>query len=292
MLGNFPICLFLVDRQADNRGRERSSCVSNTKLMVIINLSMERKTTALYKTIYASLKEDIVKGRLKAGSLLPTEAELCKLYSASRSTVRKALAMLSEDNLIEARQGRGTVILGRETVADDFGYLSLKRNTAVTTRLSKESGDETSAQKAAVDIVQAGPEVAKALGLKPESQVYRLQRLKFAGGKVAAYVTSYLNPELVPGLESYDGKIADLYQFLFSEYELKIERVQDVITAELPDFVTSEIMRLPAKSPVLVARRTAWSCSILFEYTVTRSSGNMLEYVISNNILEPYPFKR
>jgi len=39
---------------------------------------------------------------------LPTEKELCKAYGVSRQTVRRALALLARENLIEKRQGSGS----------------------------------------------------------------------------------------------------------------------------------------------------------------------------------------
>ena len=55
-------------------------------------------------------RERILDGRLSAGTRLPTDEELAALYQISRDSVRQALAMLSNEGLIERVQGRGTFV--------------------------------------------------------------------------------------------------------------------------------------------------------------------------------------
>lgn len=65
--------------------------------------------------MYARLREDlrasIVNGEYAVGSYLPTEAELGKMFGASRHTVREALRGLVELGMIERRQGAGSKVV-------------------------------------------------------------------------------------------------------------------------------------------------------------------------------------
>jgi len=63
-----------------------------------------------YLRIYRDLKKQIVKGQYQNHSQLPTEAELQKVYSVSRITVKKALELLTNDGLIRRFPGRGTFV--------------------------------------------------------------------------------------------------------------------------------------------------------------------------------------
>lgn len=67
----------------------------------------------LYKTIANDLKKNIEDNLRKDIHKLPTEAELCKTYRASRQTIRQALSILEEEQLIEKRQGSGIYITGK-----------------------------------------------------------------------------------------------------------------------------------------------------------------------------------
>src|SRR3990170_7880516 len=64
----------------------------------------------LYYQIKRELQEKIETGDLPEGSLLPTEAELQRLFGVSRTTVRQALSELAAQGLITRRPGKGTVI--------------------------------------------------------------------------------------------------------------------------------------------------------------------------------------
>jgi len=63
-----------------------------------------------YARIAASLRERIAAGNPPPGSLLPSESALCQDYGVTRNTVRRALAELAEDGLIETVPGRGRVV--------------------------------------------------------------------------------------------------------------------------------------------------------------------------------------
>lgn len=64
-----------------------------------------------YKEIASQLRRQILDGAYPPGSLLPTEQQLCALYSASRQTIRTALQCLADEGLIQRRQGSGSRVL-------------------------------------------------------------------------------------------------------------------------------------------------------------------------------------
>ena len=64
-----------------------------------------------YTRVHNEIKESIAKGIYPAGSLLPPEPELEKLFGVSRTTVRRAVEMLERSGYVEVKQGRGTRVL-------------------------------------------------------------------------------------------------------------------------------------------------------------------------------------
>ncbi|MCB1429325.1 MAG: FadR family transcriptional regulator [Nitratireductor sp.] len=62
--------------------------------------------------IFAQLVSAILEGEMKAGTPFPTEAELCRRYDVSRTTVRGALRMLREAHLLDSFQGSGNYVIG------------------------------------------------------------------------------------------------------------------------------------------------------------------------------------
>lgn len=67
----------------------------------------------LYDIVYDTLKTEILEGKLDYGVLLPSEREIALRFSVERTTVRKALQLLVEDNLVEKKAGIGTKVIFR-----------------------------------------------------------------------------------------------------------------------------------------------------------------------------------
>ncbi|MCG8360576.1 MAG: winged helix-turn-helix domain-containing protein, partial [Kiloniellales bacterium] len=62
--------------------------------------------------VYLLLRDKIVSGDLPAGLRLPGEPTLAQDFEVSRVIVRRALARLAEEGLVERRKGSGTFVRG------------------------------------------------------------------------------------------------------------------------------------------------------------------------------------
>jgi DNA-binding LacI/PurR family transcriptional regulator len=81
-------------------------------------------TTAKHKRVFDYLHVAIQSGALKAGDRLPSEAELGKLFDASRITVAKAVLDLQRLGLVTRRPGAGTHVLAQDhPTGRTFGLL-------------------------------------------------------------------------------------------------------------------------------------------------------------------------
>ena len=77
--------------------------------ILLSTLSME-SDIPLYSQLVSIVKRNISAGTLNTGDLLPSEAELCKTFDISRSTVRQAIGALESEGLVVRKQGRGTFV--------------------------------------------------------------------------------------------------------------------------------------------------------------------------------------
>ena len=68
----------------------------------------------LYQALANKLEERIQSGFWSVGSLLPSEASLCRSYKASRHTLRHALQVLEVAGLILRRQGAQAQVISRQ----------------------------------------------------------------------------------------------------------------------------------------------------------------------------------
>ena len=68
------------------------------------------KRPSLSTVVSESLLGRIRSGELAPGAQLPTESELCEVYSVSRTVVREAIARLRSEGLVIPRQGKGVFV--------------------------------------------------------------------------------------------------------------------------------------------------------------------------------------
>jgi GntR family transcriptional repressor for pyruvate dehydrogenase complex len=76
-----------------------------------------QRVRSSYMQVAEQLRDLIVRGDLRPGRRLPSEAEMAPLFGASRSTIREALRILATDGLVETRRGvhGGTFVVEVDT---------------------------------------------------------------------------------------------------------------------------------------------------------------------------------
>lgn len=72
--------------------------------------SAEGEPKTLHRAIYRDLVREITEGIYRPGDRLPSEAQLCERFGASRITVAKAIQALQRDGLVNRRPGSGTYV--------------------------------------------------------------------------------------------------------------------------------------------------------------------------------------
>jgi len=88
-----------------------------------------QRPSTLSQVIVENVEQYIRDGKLVPGQKLPTEQELCEMFSVSRTAVREALRMLSARGLITIRKRRGMFVsdMSASHAASTMGlFLELK----------------------------------------------------------------------------------------------------------------------------------------------------------------------
>jgi GntR family transcriptional regulator len=106
---------------------------------------------------------------------LPPEREIAKITGLSRVTVRKAIAPLVENGLVEQRQGSGSIIAGPVQRVEQ----SLSRLTSFTEDM-KLRGLETASKWLNRAISDPTPEEIMNLNISTSEAVAKIDRLRFA----------------------------------------------------------------------------------------------------------------
>jgi GntR family transcriptional regulator len=146
----------------------------------------------LYAQLEQILEQQLVSGELKAGDMLPTEAQLCARFGISRPVVRQAIAGFVSRGQLYRLRGKGTFVSGaplaERLLRPTLGFF-----------------DDLAA--AGLD-VPAGAALAESLAVAPGEGCIRIERVRRIDGEVVAFMRSFipetLHPQLLRRLEHSD----------------------------------------------------------------------------------------
>lgn len=205
----------------------------------------------LYQRLRDQLAQQIANNRWRPGEAIPTEAVLSAEYCLSTGTVRKAIDMLVNDNILERQQGRGTFIRRPQFQSSLFRFFRFQ--TAAGERQVPES------RILSIEPMTAPSAVAQALSLAPESPVIRLMRVRLLDAQPVLAEEIWLpriqfqalldldldqqGPLLYPIYEEFCGQV--------------IAYAEETLTADLVSEVHARLLQIPVNSPVVVIERLA-----------------------------------
>jgi GntR family transcriptional regulator len=194
-----------------------------------------------YRAIADELRTRVERGDLAAGALLPSESELSAAYEVSRVTVRKALELLRDEGLIDARQGFGWF------VASDPVPQSLGRLGTIEAQLG-ELGVGSERRVVAFGFVEAPPRVRQVLGA---DTVLEVRRVNLADGQPFARVTVWCPEDVGARLSRADVESSPFYELV----DAPIGGATQTIGAAAAGHDDALLLGVPAGSPVLRCER-------------------------------------
>lgn len=194
-----------------------------------------------YQVIANDLRRRIEDGELGVGRLLPSEADLGETYGSSRVTIRRALEVLRDESLVDARQGFGWFVAA-VPLRQNLGHLvtiegQLRASGILPERRILEFGFE-----------HATGRVRQVLG---SGQVLRVKRLNLADGEPFAVVIVWCRADLGQHLSRADVERSPFYELLNIPLSGATQTIgADAVTAE-----DAQLLGIPVGSPVLRCSR-------------------------------------
>ncbi|MFM7125347.1 MAG: GntR family transcriptional regulator [Actinomycetota bacterium] len=194
-----------------------------------------------YRVIAEDLRRRIGSGELGEGRLLPSEADLGVSYGASRVTIRRALEVLREESLVDARQGLGWFVAA-VPLRQSLGRLGtiegqMRDEGILPERKVLEFGFEN-----------ASGRVRQTLGA---GSVLRVKRLNLADGDPFAVVTVWCRADLGQHLSRADVERSPFYELL----DVPLSGATQTIGADAASDDDATLLDIPTGSPVLRCTR-------------------------------------
>lgn len=187
---------------------------------------------------------DELRGRvaeMAPGSLLPSESEMSTEFEASRVTIRRALELMRDDGVIDARQGFGWF------VATDPVPQRLERLGTIEAQLGA-SGLDAVRRVIEFSFETPPPHVRRVLGT---GKVLRVKRLNLADGEPFAVVTVWCPARLGQRLSMDDVESHPFHELL----DVELRGATQTIGAAIADPDDAELLRVPTGAPLLKCGR-------------------------------------
>ncbi len=218
-----------------------------------------------YAQIADYIRQQILRGELRAGDEIPSERQIAEDWGVSRPTAVRALSVLRVEGLVAARQGAGTYVRERPP---------LSRRARDRYARSRATG-KIYASRERAEIVEAGlapatDAAASALGIEPGTQAVRRRRIVHDADGPVEISTSWFTAETAkeaPRLLERERIIEGTLLYLEQATGRTGRAGHDRVTARLA--TPSEAAELALEEPAAV---------LLVHHTVYDDSSEPLEF--------------
>ncbi|MGG1368194.1 GntR family transcriptional regulator [Priestia megaterium] len=201
-----------------------------------------------YLIIMDKLKEEIEKGNLTPGEKLPSETELAKNFKVSRSTVREALRVLEQENIVTKKHGIGTFINQKPLYSNGIEELF-----SVTDLIQRKGYTPGTKLIFSDYIIPTKHEIQK-LNLKDNEKILLVKRIRTSNGDPLVYCIDKIPQNLLPNECKLDRE--SIFDFLEAKVNIKIDYATTSIgtTSYLPEI--SEALKSDIETPLLVLKQS------------------------------------
>jgi GntR family transcriptional regulator len=221
--------------------------------------STPAKPLPVYLQISELLARQIKAGYWRQGERLPTEAELAQRLSVAVGTLRKSLALLEEQGVLERIQGSGTYV---KQVAGTKQIYELFR-----LELTTGPGLPT-AHILDVHRMPLPPHVP-VLGNRPKAQVWRIRRQRYLSQVPVALEEIWFQAEDLQTLTAEE--LGDsMYLFYQQRFDVWITRVEDRLSAApAPEWACPPCALVTGVNAGFIERLSWTANNVLAEYSQT-----------------------
>lgn len=230
---------------------------------------------ALWRQIADAIRLDIVGGKLASGDRLPTEAVLAERFSANRHTVRRALAVLADEGVVGAEQGRGTFVRRARRLSYPIG-----KRTRFREGLKGQASSITS-QSLSHRLENASATVAQALGIRTGAKVVRTESLSTADGMPLSRATTWLAYASFPDFADRIAQLGSVTETFASYGIADYSRASTRISARHADVEETKLLGLAPGAILLVSEAVdVDSDAKPISYALSRFPAERMELVV------------
>lgn len=220
-----------------------------------------------FRKIAQSLRDDILTGRIEPGERLPSENELAEHYDTTRTTVRKAIALLRAEGLVISEQGRGAFVRPRPLVKmllTGANYRT-RRDSGVSNFNAEAAaqGKRAKQQILSVEEVPAPAEIAERLNIPAGTSVIARRRLFVVDDEPMQFCDGYYPVDLFRGTAVAEPRriragVHSVIEDPDGPVHTKVTQFVEDLDVRLPVPAEADALAIPQGVPVVRVLRTAF----------------------------------
>jgi GntR family transcriptional regulator len=208
------------------------------------------RVVPLYYQAQHIIAQRISRGEYPPGAQLPPENELSRELGVSRVTVREALRVLAQQNILNKVQGRGTF------VADNPGIVQPARSFTGYLEDLYDQLERVLVRHIDVARVPITEEFREKLLLPAnDTEVIRIKRIRDVDNEPYAFTINVLPLGIGQYLNKENLQSAPLVRILEEDLKIQITGAHEAIQAAAADNEVSESLDIPFLSPVMHVQR-------------------------------------
>ncbi len=206
----------------------------------------------LYAQVEDILISRIASGALPLGSKLPTEDDLIEEFEVSRTTIRKTIQSLIQQNLVEIRRGKGTFVAHPKITQELTELTGFVEDMQVL-------GRQATARVLSQQIIAANDAVARQLVLPGGTPVVRIHRVRLADDMPISFDETYLPRELGEKIIAENLAIEPIFSLLEQRYDTPLLEAKYQLEAIAADTVVAAALGVEVGSPIFLIERTSYT---------------------------------
>ena len=241
------------------------------------------KTIPAYQRIKNAILDNIHSGKWQAGNAISTEMALAEEFGVSRMTVNRALKELSEERVLERRQGSGTFVAQQQ-----FNHTFVEvRNIAQDLKSANRDYEAKVVSKRAVTASMLDDELRRKFGIDESTALahtsandapilYEVKIIHFADGQPIQFEERWVDAKKVPEFIEQDFTVVNTSDYLVAK--IPLESGSYTIRALAAPNEVADALQIAAQSPTLVLRRQTYSAGQVVTFVKMWHAGDRYQF--------------
>lgn len=240
--------------------------------------NMRKKSgVALWRQIADRIRMAIIAGEYDATGMLPAEIALAEKFGVNRHTVRSAIAALADEGIVQALQGRGTLVVRKERLS-----FPISKRTRFTEGLGAQA-KEMEGLLLSFATEQASVDISNQLKLTRDALVVRIETLRKVNRRPVSLSTAWFPADRFEGIaETYrdSGSITAAFKALGLSDYVRVSTVISAVHASAED--VSHLELSPGAILLVTKALNTDTGGVPVQYAVSRFSADTVEFTVEN----------